>query len=119
MMKKRIASLMAVTLFGACFAPTASAYKDCGITCTPKKCCEDNYREAIDNPPTWEDVVAYMIHGTTPNCIDSCITGCFSTVIITAALCYIAGGTPEACMALGFVGYIGCNMVCLLNCQQQ
>jgi hypothetical protein len=119
MMKKSVAFLMAVTFFWVCLAATASAYKDCSTACDPKKCCEDNYREAVNNPPTWKNVVEYLLYGTTPDCVDTCITGCFATVIITAALCYIAGGTPEACMALGFVGYIGCNMVCLLNCQQQ
>lgn len=116
MMKKSTAFLVTLSFFWACLATTASAYKDCSTACDPEKCCEINYYEALNNPPTWNNVVEYMVDGTTPDCVDVCISGCMISVITTALFCYLSGGAPEACMALGFVGYWGCLFLCLQNC---
>ena len=116
MMKKSIAFMVAMLFFWVCLANTASAYKDCSTACDPKKCCENNYNEALNNPPTWDNVIEYMVNGTTPDCTDGCMSGCMIVVITTALWCYLAGGEPAACMALASVGYVGCLWICLSNC---
>ena len=116
MMKKSIGFLVAMLFLWVCLANTASAYNDCSTACDPKKCCENNYNEALNNPPTWENVIEYMVNGTTPDCTDSCMSGCMIVVITTALWCYLAGGEPAACMALASVGYVGCLWICLSNC---
>ena len=116
MMKKNFVFLVAILFFWVCLVPTASAYKDCNTACNPKKCCENNYNEALNNPPTWDNVIEYMVTGTVPECADVCISGCMVGVITTALFCYLSAGTPETCMALGFVGYWGCIFLCLQNC---
>jgi len=116
MMKKSIVFLVALLFFWVCLANTASAYKDCSTACDPEKCCENNYNEALNNPPTWDNVIEYMVNGTTPDCTDGCMSGCMIVVITTALWCYLTGGQPAACMALASVGYVGCLWICLSNC---
>jgi hypothetical protein len=116
MIKKSITFLVAMLFFWVCLATTALAYKDCSTACNPGKCCENNYNEALNNAPTWQNVIEYMVYGTTPECVDTCISGCIIGVITTALFCHLAGGSPEACMALAFVGYWGCIFLCMQNC---